>query len=643
MTIQVSTWADLDEMKNQPTETFVLQNDLDQNTSDYGSYAGGSANSGFGWRPPGLDNGSGDSTTVFEGTLDGNGYAIRDFVIDASSYFQLGLIGKMNGGTVKDLTVSGCDITGDYNSGSVVGRGISNSTIDNVDVSNITMNINQYGGIAGVLEESEIRYSDITATLGITEDGAGGMVETLDTNSLCEDCTADITFTDASSSGSYPFGFGCGFALIDEATVRRVKVKGEIDFSEGSNAGIFSGNISYSTVEQCAAEGSIDISGGGTPDNYEFVGGFTGNSLDSSTNPGQVTVQECYADVDVTAGQSVGGFAGEFAGYIYDVYHRGSVTANFEIAGGVVGEYESDVEAARTYHVGDVTAPDRAGAIAGYLISGDFLDTYWDKDASTITENGTVTQNSYGTDPSTVSGTQEATKLTTAEMTGESAEDNMPEFDFDNVWVLTTSYPKLDIEVQSISPTESNFEGGETGRVYALVQYLAPDGSATGSATVTITNVDQGHMIHQDNSAATFNPGETRMYYLGNTAEQGTGGDGNLSGDRIDTEIDISASDASGRFALSFGNTLKGGHTHEQQFGVIEQSDELPKNCDVLVNGNSVGTSFGDGSNTFEQVVDLAEMLTPGQQNTIEVTSETNGHIQSHIDVDVYRQILGDG
>jgi hypothetical protein len=85
-----------------------------------------------------------------------------------------------------------------------------------------------------------------------------------------------------------------------------------------------------------------------------------------------------------------------------------------------------------------------------------------------------------------------------------------------------------------------------------------------------------------------------------------------------------------------------GEHTHDPDPGIIDVA-EYPSNCDVIVNGQSVGVSLGDGSGPFEETVDLAGMLTPGSWNTIQVTSDSLGHAFCHIDIDVYRQILGNG
>lgn len=86
-----------------------------------------------------------------------------------------------------------------------------------------------------------------------------------------------------------------------------------------------------------------------------------------------------------------------------------------------------------------------------------------------------------------------------------------------------------------------------------------------------------------------------------------------------------------------------GSHTHSPDPGITDFSSDFPSNCDVLVNGTSQGASFGDGTSTFTGEVDVSGALNEGQMNTIEVTSDTLGHVQAYVEGDVYRQILGSG
>lgn len=129
--------------------------------------------------------------------------------------------------------------------------------------------------------------------------------------------------------------------------------------------------------------------------------------------------------------------------------------------------------------------------------------------------------------------------------------------------------------------------------------------------------------------------------------------DHNISGTTSDTalgttETSTTALGTTETSSAALGTTssetsdASGPHTHDPDPGIID-FPEYPSNCDILVNGQSVGTAFGDGTGPFEQTADIAGLLNEGQWNTIEVTSDTLGHIQAHVDVDVYRQILGDG
>lgn len=81
-------------------------------------------------------------------------------------------------------------------------------------------------------------------------------------------------------------------------------------------------------------------------------------------------------------------------------------------------------------------------------------------------------------------------------------------------------------------------------------------------------------------------------------------------------------------------------HTHPPDPGVSENFDGTsyyPSNCDVLVNGTSMGVSLGDGTGTFNEFVDISGELTPGV-NSVEVTSDTLGHIRSTVETELFRR-----
>jgi len=77
--------------------------------------------------------------------------------------------------------------------------------------------------------------------------------------------------------------------------------------------------------------------------------------------------------------------------------------------------------------------------------------------------------------------------------------------------------------------------------------------------------------------------------------------------------------------------------------GSVSETAALPSDCDVVVNGTSLGTALGDGNAVFTERVDISGLLQPGTENVVEVTTSTPGDIQAAIDGDVYRQINGAG
>lgn len=81
-----------------------------------------------------------------------------------------------------------------------------------------------------------------------------------------------------------------------------------------------------------------------------------------------------------------------------------------------------------------------------------------------------------------------------------------------------------------------------------------------------------------------------------------------------------------------------------QEWDGVENSPAyFPKNVDVIVNGTSQGTSYGDGTSSFEQALDVSGVLNAGQMNTVELSTEKLSHAIVYVEGDVFRQILGGG
>lgn len=117
--IQINDWYDLDAVRDNPGGSYILMNDLDSATPGYEQLAGPTANGGKGWEPIGIW----DRTSRFTGTLDGQGYEIRDLFIARSGEDYVGLFGTVDGtGVIRNVGVVNADVSGgDYRVGALIG------------------------------------------------------------------------------------------------------------------------------------------------------------------------------------------------------------------------------------------------------------------------------------------------------------------------------------------------------------------------------------------------------------------------------------------------------------------------------------------------------------------------------------------
>ena len=105
--------------------------------------------------------GFGDGSGSFNGTFDGQGHTISNFVIEHKTFNQVGT-GLFNycskyagdGGTIKNLNVSNANVTGPKSVGVIVGAAYNGFTIENCRVSNSVVNATEKraGGLVGYIE-----------------------------------------------------------------------------------------------------------------------------------------------------------------------------------------------------------------------------------------------------------------------------------------------------------------------------------------------------------------------------------------------------------------------------------------------------------------------------------------------------------
>jgi hypothetical protein len=314
----ISTALELQQIRNNLSGNFYLTNDIDASETSIW-------NGGAGFEP--IDG--------FIGTLDGNGYTISGLTINRTGS-ELGLFGDMGTGgdlgiAIANLTLDSCSITCSGGSsvgkiavlvGTMTGEGI---LIQNCHVTNSTVTITS----------DSVRFQ----IAGLIGDVNGGTVPAFE-HIYIRDCTADITI-DASTSTDRTF----------------------------TDIGGLIGYAGDATITNCRSSGTINVATNNGVDGGKEVGGLVGYLDGIATTSNNVT--DCSTTVSVTGGRECGGFVGTAAGAtIARCSARGDVVG-FKNCGGFISNRFSSTTITDCYSWGDVSATDTVLGYAGGFIQID--------------------------------------------------------------------------------------------------------------------------------------------------------------------------------------------------------------------------------------------------------------------------------
>jgi hypothetical protein len=269
---EITTWAELDAIRNELTGNYRLMNDLDENSTGYDTYASSSANSGSGWLP------LGDwQSEYFTGVFDGQGHTISGIYINRNNVTNeegMGLFGDISSATIVNLGVINCDITvvGEW-TGPLFGYDSGYSTIANCySTGSVEGTIANVGGFCGTIND----YTDVSesfSTCNVVSGGnfVGGFTPSADINA---------TITNCYSTGSV----------------------------EGSDSvGGFIGYNGEATIENCYSVGSVT--------GVTNSGGFCGQN----EGVGSVGITNCYWDTQTSGEATSDGGTGKTTSEMKDI------------------------------------------------------------------------------------------------------------------------------------------------------------------------------------------------------------------------------------------------------------------------------------------------------------------------------------
>lgn len=369
----------------------------------------------------------------FEGSLDGNGYAIENLTINRGDESYIGLFGyATDSTTVGNLTLTNATVSGAGHVGALVGEShgeIYETTVDGTVTTELSGNSPnddngaRTGGVVGLLESSGTVHNT-TASADVT-----GTDRALRIGGLVGYSFGDIRDSKATGDVDGDNGIG-GLIGRNVGHIENVTVTGNVTGSAAGIGGLAGYNgldgFGSGTVTQSHATGMVTASGA------DQVGGLIGSNI--------LTVNESYAAGAVEGDTNVGGLVGrnsESVSRVNATYATGAVEGDTNV-GGFVG-YNRDGLINESYAIGAADGTtDVGGFVGANSADADITYSYWDAQATIVTEDGDVADE-QGVGSGDDSG---VTALRTTELTGQNAEPNMDGFDFAETWMVDPADPE---------------------------------------------------------------------------------------------------------------------------------------------------------------------------------------------------------
>jgi len=251
--LEIRTWHDLNAVRDNPAGSHTLMNDLDSTTAGYEELASPASNGGKGWEPIATYVPEG-GFVGFMGTVEGQGYEIRDLFInrpdeDAVGLFRsilsAGAYGQHGEGVVRDIGVVYATVTGNGHVGGLMGsnRGtVSNSYF----TGNVTGEGSYVGGLAGS-NHGTVSTSSFTGAL-TGDRWVGGLVG-------CNGETVSNSYSNGSVTGNDSVG---GLVGLNDGHTTLSDSHSSSSVTGVENVGGLVGDNGYAgTVNDCYFSGSV--------------------------------------------------------------------------------------------------------------------------------------------------------------------------------------------------------------------------------------------------------------------------------------------------------------------------------------------------------------------------------------------------
>ena len=470
--IEIYTLEDLDDVRNDLTDDYILMNDLDfQNDANYENIANKNTwTTGEGWET------IGSYENPFTGSFDGQDHTISNLFMTKSTGDNIGLFSSIESAVITNLSLSEINITAldSWYVGGLSGYS-SNSSISNCNVGGSIDASDQVGGLIGRNEETSI--NNCSSTVDISgEDSLGGLIGfNQDAGIENSSFSGSVTSAGGSNIGGL-IGYNGLLITSDRTTITNCHTSGSVTGTY--SVGGLVGDNSESDITSCYSASSVN-----GQDYPQSVGGLVGDN-----NEGDIFNSYATGNVITDGGSyGVGGLVGDDWGNVYDSYATGNVIGDDGV-GGLLGGGDGIVN--NSYATGNVSEVAGGyedgyaiGGLIGYHYSGEINKSYSVGVVTAFTTDDvggfiglkegevTVSDSFWNTETSGSSTSAGGTGKTTTEMQTISTFNNTATIGLDTTWDIS-----LIENFDELNPT-TWFIDQSNDYPRLSIQYVAGEGS----------------------------------------------------------------------------------------------------------------------------------------------------------------------
>ena len=318
----------------------------------------------------------------FTGVFDGNGFVIRNAVINLPDRDYIGIFGYVgDGGQIQNLGVENMNITGRSYVGGLVGLNDSGSIIDCKSAGTVSGADYYVGGLVGRNYTGSITGCNSAGTVNGTGYFTGGLVGYIDSGSITScHSTADV-------NGKADVG---GLAGQNQAWIVNSYSTGNVNGTGDSVGGLVGLSDSGRSITHCYSTGNVSGPNrvGGLVGSNEMpitfchsTGSVSGaNSVGGLVGENFASIAFCHSKGSVIGASDIGGLIGSNSGSITFCYSMDSVNGTSDV-GGLVGSHSYN-SINFCYSTGSVSGTSYVGGLAGSNTEGSITSCFWDTQTS---------------------------------------------------------------------------------------------------------------------------------------------------------------------------------------------------------------------------------------------------------------------